>query len=532
MWMQNYDPFQSELVSFIVALLPVIFMLVLLSVLRVKGYIASVLTLLFTIVIAMVWGMPPLIAVLSGSYGFAYGLFPIIYIIFPAFLLYNLVVDHGHFTAMRRTMEQLTPDRRLQLVLIGFCFTAFLDSIAGFVAPVAISTSILISLGFPARTAACLCLVASAVPAAYGAIGIPVIVMSKVTNLDLQLLSQTIAQIIPFMSFLIPGWLVVSLAGWRNAREVWVHIFLCSITYSSMTWLVATYFGPYLAGVIPALASLGVVLWSIKRIPPINVYRFDGDELVVAGSNPNWYALGRGWFPFILVTIVVMVWNIPVINRLLDEFTVIWSIPGLDGMVIKMPPASFREEPLLAKLSLNVLSSAGTGIFVATILTSAWLGISASSYRKTLVATLRQMKWPTINMGSVFALAFIINFSGMSSTLGLAFASTGAMYPFFTPLLALLGSFIVGSNTATNAMFGALEVVSAEKLGFDPVLAVSILSCGTVAGKMVAPQALAVATAAAGLTGREGDIFRYVLKQSITFAVILGILALIKVYLE
>lgn len=531
MWVQNYNPFENPWISFIVALLPVIFMLVLLSILRVKGYIASVLTLMFTIVIAFLWGMPPSVAVLAGGYGFGYGLFPIIYIIFAAFLLYNLVVDHGHFNAMRQTMEQLTPDRRLQLILIGFCFTAFLDSIAGFVAPVAISTSILISLGFPARTAAGLCLVASAVPAAYGAIGIPVIVMSKVTNVDLQLLSKTIAQVIPFMSFLIPGWLVVSLVGWRKAHEVWVHIFLCSITYSVMTWLVATYFGPYLAGVIPALASLGVVLWSIRRIPPKHVYRFADEEYITAGSNPNWLELSRGWFPFIVVTCIVMVWNIPFVNRLLEQFTVNWPIPGLDGMVIKIPPASFREESLPAVLSLNFFSSAGTGILVSTILTAACLKISVRSYCNTLVSTLRQIKWPTINMGSVFALAFIINFSGMSSTLGLAFAATGPLYPFFTPLLALVGSFIVGSNTATNAMFGALEVVSAEKLGFDPVLAVSILSCGTVAGKMVAPQALAVAAAAAGLSGNEGDIFCYVLKQSIIFACILGVLAQIIMYL-
>lgn len=530
MWIQNYDPFQNGWLSFLVALLPILVMLILLTIIRVKGYIASLFTLGATVIIALIWGVPPIITLLSGAYGFMYGLFPIIYIIFPAFLLYNLVVDHGQFVKMRQTMEQLTSDRRLQLLLIGFCFTAFLDSIAGFVAPVAISTSILVGLGFPAIRAAGLCLVASAVPAAYGAIGIPVVVMSKVTGLDMQQLSVTIAQIIPFMSFLIPGWLVVSLVGWRKAREVWIHIFACAFSYSVMTWLVATYFGPYLAGVIPALISLGILLWCIKRLPPSDVYHFPGDA-EKNNVNLSWKDLGREWFPFILATITVMSWNIPAVSHFLETFTVTLSVQGLDKMVVKIPPASFQAEPLAAVFNFNLLASMGTAIFMATLLTAWWLKISPNNYFTTLAGTLQQMKWPTINMGSVFALAFIINFSGMSSTLGLVFASTGILYPFCTPFLALLGSFIVGSNTATNAMFGALEVVSAEKLGFDPVVAVSILSCGTVAGKMVAPQALAVAASAAGLAGREGDIFVYVLKQSLIFAVILGTLSMVKMYI-
>ena len=530
MWIQSYNPFGNQAVSFFVALLPVLIMLFLLTVIRVKGYIASILTLGVTILIAFAWGMPPLITVLSGLYGFLYGLFPIVYIIFFAFLLYNLVVDHGHFQKMRQTMEQLTPDRRLQLLLIGFCFTAFLDSIAGFVAPVAISTSILISLGFPALRAACLCLVASAVPAAYGAIGIPVVVMSKVTGLDMQQLSLTIAQIIPFMSFLIPGWLVIALAGWRKAQEVWLHIFCCSFAYAFTTWLVATYMGPYLAGVIPALISLGVLLGIIKRQPPVTFYRFANDEIPAGKTDLRWLDLGREWFPFILATMTVMLWNIPAVNRFLDAGTIVLPIYGLDNMVMKVPPAGFQAELLPALLTVNLLSSMGTAILLATWLTAWWLRISPAGYIRTLAGTLRQMKWPTINMGSVFGLAFIINFSGMSSTLGLVFAATGSLYPFCTPLLALLGSFIVGSNTATNAMFGALEVVSAERLGFDPVLAASILSCGTVAGKMIAPQALAVAASAAKLAGREGEIFSYVLKQSVIFAFILGVLAMIKVY--
>ena len=530
MWVQDYNPFGSQELSFFVALLPVIIMLTLLTVIRVKGYIASILTLGATILIAFAWGMPPLLTILSGLYGFLYGLFPIVYIIFFAFLLYNLVVDHGHFLKMRQTMERLTTDRRLQLLLIGFCFTAFLDSIAGFVAPVAISTSILISLGFPALRAACLCLVASAVPAAYGAIGIPVVVMSKVTGVELQELSLTIAQIIPFMSFLIPGWLVIAFAGWKKARSVALHIFVCSFAYSFTTWLVATYMGPYLAGVIPALVSLGVLLWIIKRTPPADVYRFESDELPTGSAELRWLDLGREWFPFILATMTVMIWNIPAVNHFLDTATVILPIYGLDNNVMKVPPAGFQSELLPAAITFNILSSMGTAILVATWLTAWWLRISPAAYFYTLAGTLKQMKWPTINMGSVFGLAFIINYSGMSSTLGLAFAATGSLYPFCTPLLALLGSFIVGSNTATNAMFGALEVVSAGRLGFDPVLAASILSCGTVAGKMVAPQALAVAASAAKLTGREGEIFSYVLKQSIIFAVILGVLAMVKVY--
>lgn len=530
MWIQVYNPFENQALSFFVALLPVLIMLILLTVIRVKGYIASILTLGATVLIALAWGMPPFMAVLSGLYGVLYGLFPIMYIIFFAFLLYNLVVDHGHFRKMRQTMEQLTTDRRLQLLLIGFCFTAFLDSIAGFVAPVAISTSILISLGFPALRAACLCLVASAVPAAYGAIGIPVVVMSKVTGLDMQQLSLTIAQIIPFMSFLIPGWLVIALSGWQKAREVWSHIFCCSFSYALATWIVATYMGPYLAGVIPALISLGALLWIIKHRPPLTIYRFEDDEIHQSPTDLRWLDLGREWLPFILATMTVMIWNIPVVNRFLDVATIVLPIPGLDNLVMKVPPASFQADLLPAAVTINILSSMGTAILVATWLTAWWLRISPAAYVYTLRGTVRQMKWPSINMGSVFGLAFIINFSGMSSTLGLAFASTGSLYPFCTPLLALMGSFIVGSNTATNAMFGALEVVSAERLGFDPVLAASILSCGTVAGKMVAPQALAVAASAAKLTGQEGEIFSYALKQSVIFAVVLGVLAMVKVY--
>ena len=530
MWEQNYYPFQHEALSFIVALLPVLVMLTLLTVFKVKGYVASLVTLGVTILIAIAWGVPLLITVLSGVYGFVYGLFPIVYIIFPAFLLYNLVVDHGQFAKMRQTMERLTPDRRLQLLLIGFCFTAFLDSIAGFVAPVAISTSILVSLGFPAVRAAGLCLVASAVPAAYGAIGIPVVVMSKVTGIDMQQLSMTIAQIIPFMSFLIPGWLVVGLAGWKKAREVWVHILVCSFSYSFMTWFVAYYFGPYLAGVIPALVSLGTLLWCITFFPPAVTYQFIDDKPMRGNTNFNWLDLGKEWFPFILATLTVMIWNIPVVNNFLDSFTVFLPIQGLNKVVVMVPPASFKPEALSAVIHFNLFSSMGTAIFVATLLTAWWLKISLRNYGNTLIGTLRQMKWPTVNMGSVFALAFIINFSGMSSTLGLAFASTGELYPFCTPLMALMGSFIVGSNTATNAMFGALEVVSASQLGFDPTLAVSILSCGTVAGKMVAPQALAVAASAANVIGREGEIFSYVLKQSIIFAVILGVIAMVRMY--
>ncbi|SDF15201.1 L-lactate permease [Sporolituus thermophilus] len=527
MWTQQYDPFSNQVLSIIIASSPVILMFLLLAVFKVKGYLAGSVTLAYTFTVALLWGLPPQFTFFAGLYGFVYGLYPIMYIIFQAFFLYNLVVESGQFLKMRQTLETLTADRRLQVLIIGFCFTAFLDSTAGFVAPVAISTAILKSLGFPAFQAAGLCLIASAVPAAYGAIGIPVLVMAKVTGLPVDQLSRGIAKIIPFMSFLIPGWMVILLVGWRRAVEVLPHILACALPYSFCTWLVATYIGPDLAGVIPAIVSLFTVLLSIKTLTPCDAYRFESDPPVNISGTFKWRDFIGSWYPFILLALMVLLWRIPYVYELLGRYSVVWFIQGLHNLVVKIPPAASQPAPLEAALVFDVLSSVGTAIFVVTAISAKLLGISATTYFSVLRLTLFQLKWPTINMGCVFALAFIINFSGMSATLGLAFASTGPFYPFFTPILALLGSFIVGSNTATNAMFGALEVVSAEALGFDPVLAASILSCGTVAGKMVAPQALAVAASAAELLGKEGEIFVFTIKQALVFAIILGMLAIV-----
>jgi lactate permease len=531
MMLQNYNPFHNELISIIVAASPIAFMFFLLVVARVKGYIAGVLTLGYTLVAALFWGLPLTQSGLAGFFGFSYGIFPIIYIIFPAFFLYNLVVASGHFQAMRHSLESLTPDRRLQVLLIGFCFTSFLDATAGFVAPVAISTAILVSIGFPAMTAAAVCLVASAVPAAFGAIGIPVIVMSKVTGFPVDVLSKTLGTVIPFMSVLIPAWLVIIVSGPGGARGIWPHITVTSLLYAGLTWLVATYHGPYLAGVIPAVLSLFGLLATIKLFPPQELFRFTGDAAVVSQAF-RWRQFAWGWLPFVILTACVIVWNLPFIAAFLEQFTFVWYLRGLHNVVVMIPPASLAPSPLPAALTFNLASNTGTSLLLATVISAFVLKIKPKTYVSVFSDTLRQLKWPTVNMGSVFALAFIINFSGMSATLGLAFSHAGALYPFFTPFLALLGSFIVGSNTATNAMFGSLAMVSAQNLGFDPVVAVSVLSAGTVVGKMIAPQALAVAASSAGLTGKEGEIFTFTLKHSFIFAVILGVIAMVRAFIQ
>ncbi|EGO64117.1 L-lactate permease [Acetonema longum] len=541
-WVQTYDPLQNILLSALVAAIPLLLLLYMLGVKRSKGHHAAAVGTLSALVLAIgVWGMPVPYALSAVVNGAAFGIFPIIWIVITAIWVYNMTVESGEFEIIKNSLASITDDRRLQALLIAFAFGSFIEGTAGFGTPVAITAAMLVGLGFNPIYAAGICLIANTAPVAFGAIGIPIVVAAQVSGLDVMHISQIVGRQLPFLSFVVPLWLVVTMCGWKRSMEVLPAVLVTGFCFAGTQFITSNYVNPYLPDITSAVVTIVGLLVFLNFWKPENTWHFP-DEPVTTGRVNLKYSKGevlRAWGPYLILALLVFLWaddkylrfkNVLVsIDQAMPWFSVSW--PLLDGMVMKTAPVVAKETAYAAKYALNLLSAAGTAILISGLLSLFIIpnyGISRAV--QCFGKTLKQLTFPICTIAMILGLAYIMNYSGMSSTLGLAFTATGALFPFFSPLLGWIGVFLTGSDTSSNALFGSMQKTAAEQVGIDPHLTVAANSSGGVTGKMISPQSISVATAATGLVGSEGDLFRFTVRHSMAMTLIVCILTYLQAY--
>ena len=512
MWHQAADPFHHIALSAGAAVLPILVLFALLVSRKVGGHVAAICTLGVALLVATVaFGMPVKLALLSALVGMANGLFPIGWILVAAVFLYNLSVKSGGFETVCRSIESVTADRRLQALLIAFCFGAFLEGCAGFGAPVAITTGMLVGLGFRPLYAAGLCLLANSAPVAFGSIGIPIVTAGQTTGVDPAYIGRMIAHQLPFLAFLLPFWLVVLMAGWKGAIEVWPAIVVVAASYSLTLYGVATFLGPSLPDILASLVSLACLVLFLRVWEPKTLWRFPGEAApAVMGPDAADLSLSlRAWTPFFLLVLFVGNWGVAGTKAVLDQATVKIPVAGLNGAILA------GEKPLAVIYSFGWLSAAGTALFLAALLTALLLRMPARQVGATFAETGRGLRLPLVTIAGIVGFASLASYSGMSLALGGALTVTGGLFPLVSPLIGWLGVFISGSDTASNALFGTMQKAAALHLGLNPVLTIAANTDGGVIGKMISPQSIAVAAASSGLVGQEGQLFRRTLPHSL-----------------
>ena len=534
-WIQNYTAVGGSLyLTAAAALLPIVFFFAALTVLKLKGYVAGFFTLLISILVAIfAFGMPAGMALSSAAYGFAYGLWPIAWIIVTAVYLYKITVKTGQFDIIRSSVISITEDQRLQMILVGFSFGAFLEGAAGFGAPVAITAALLVGLGFNPLYAAGLCLIANTAPVAFGAMGIPIIVAGQVSGLDAYHIGQVAGRQLPILSIIVPFWLIAMMDGMRGIKQTWPAVLVAGVSFAVTQFLTANFIGPELPDVTSALVSLICLSLFLKKWQPSEIFTFQGMKQPEARKASE-YSTGqivKAWSPFAILTVFVSLWTMKPLKTFLDSFSLIeiqW--PGLHNLVMKAAPVVAEPTPYAAVYKLNLLSAVGTSILLASIVTIILLRMKPADAVKAFFETLHVLRFSILSIGLVLCFAFVANYSGLSSTLALVLAGTGAAFPFFSPFLGWLGVFLTGSDTSANALFGSLQASTAHQVGISPELAVAANTTGGVTGKMISPQSIAIACAAVGLAGKESDLFRFTVKHSLIFCTFVGILTTLQAY--
>ncbi len=498
------------------------------AILHIKGHLAALAALATALVIALaVFQMPTHLALLAAGLGAGYGLFPVCWIVFPVLFLYQLTVHAGRFALLQECLTGVTPDSRLQLLLIAFAFGAFFEGAGGFGAPVAVCGSILIGLGFAPLEAAGLSLLANTAPVAFGALGIPIVALHGVTGLDTLLLSRVIGRLLAPFCVLIPFWLIWAFAGFRAMLEVWPAILVAGATYGGTLLLVSTFHGPWLADIAASTLTICALIaffryWKPKRI--LNPARQEVTRVAGSVSAPSGAIIRRAVMPWMVLALCVVLWGVPYFARWLDTASNHIPIRGLHQMVLRMPPAVPLPAAEPAIFNLNLLSATGTGILVAGILAGLFMGLKLRAIADVFLETLISIRFAFITISALMAIGFLTRYSGMDATLGLALARTGAFYPFFGTLIGWLGTASTGSDTSSNVLFGSLQKLTAQQLGISPYLMTSANSAGGVMGKMIAPQSIVVATTATNQYGSEGTILRFVFLHSVALACLMGLL--------
>ncbi|MBF7730001.1 lactate permease LctP family transporter [Pseudomonas sp. N040] len=551
-WQQLYTPLGGLGLSALVALIPIVFFFLALAVFRLKGHVAGAITLALSLGVAILaFDMPADMAFAAAGYGFAYGLWPIAWIIVAAVFLYKLTVKSGQFEVIRSSVLSITDDQRLQVLLIGFAFGAFLEGAAGFGAPVAITAALLVGLGFNPLYAAGLCLIANTAPVAFGALGIPITVAGQVTGIDPFKIGAMTGRQLPFLSVLVPFWLVAMMDGWRGIRETWPAALVAGASFAVTQYFTSNFIGPELPDITSALVSLisltlFLKVWQPARAAKLAVAGVSGEVSAFAGgfggarsTLPSPYSFGeilKAWSPFLILTVLVTIWTLKPFKALFAAGGAMYAsvfnfaIPHLDQLVIKSAPIVASATAMPAVFKLDPISATGTAIFFSALISMLVLKISAKTGLSTFRETLVELKWPILSIGMVLAFAFVTNFSGMSSTLALVLAGTGVLFPFFSPFLGWLGVFLTGSDTSSNALFSSLQATTAHQIGVNDTLLVAANTSGGVTGKMISPQSIAVACAATGMVGKESDLFRFTLKHSLIFAAFVGLITLLQAY--
>jgi lactate permease len=548
MWQHNYEPVAGSLgMSALVAAIPIAVLIVMLGVLRKPAWMSALTALAGAAVVAVTaYGMPAKLAVISIVYGAAYGLFPIAWIVFTSIMLYRLAVDTGKFEIIKDSVGSLTDDRRLQALFIAFSFGAFIEGAAGFGAPVAVSGAMLAGLGFDPFYAAGICLLANTAPVAFGSIGIPVITLANVTGLPVMPLSAMVGRLCAMISVIIPAYLIVVMAGPARALEVLPAIVACGVSFAGMQFLVSNYLGPDLTDIMSSLTCIVVMVAVLKLWRPKNIMRLEGDKATGEARSHSGAELLAAWLPYLMLVVFVLAWGEASIKNALDARThallpdAPWKsptvlngifVPGLHNAITRVPPVTAAPSPYAAVFTFNWLTASGTACFLATLVTALLLRVGPSQLAGIYVATFKQLKLAILTIAGMLSLAYVMNYSGMTSTLGLALAATGGAFPFFSAVVGWLGVFLTGSDTSANALFGNLQVVTANALGLNPVLTASVNSAAGVMGKMISLHSIAVAVAATGMTlADESRLFRFTVKHSVLLMAVMGIISLLFTY--
>jgi lactate permease len=546
-WNQTYLLFGNGLgVSTLLAALPVFTLLALLGIFRKPAWIAGLSGLAVTFFVAIVgYGMPSGTALSAAAYGAAFGLFPISWIIFWAIALYRVTLDSGKFEIIKDSVGSLTTDPRLQALLIAFAFGAFVEGAAGFGTPVAVAAAMLTGLGMSPFTASAACLLANTAPVAFGSIGIPVITLAGITGLPLQQVSAAVGHLCAPVSLFIPSYLTLAMGGRRSLRAVWPAALVAGASFAAVQFLVSNYVAAQLTDILASLSAIGsliVLLWlwrpaDLRRAEAARVGNAYTETARAGSGHTETAAAGHkhhpasaiveAWMPYAFLVVFVLLWGYKPIQTVLNNVTQAIEWPYLHNLVHRMPPVVTKPSPYGAIFTLNWMSASGSSCMFATVLSAVFLRFRPAAFVRLLGSVARQLFLPIVTVTSVLALAFLMNYSGATGTLGLAFASTGSMFPFFSAMLGWLGVFLTGSDTSANALFGSLQVVTAHKLGLNPALMAGGNSTGGVMGKMISLQTIAVAAAATNMSvADQAKLFRFTLKHSIVLAAIVGLIVL------
>ena len=568
LWQQDYDPLRNPVLSTVVAALPVVVLLGSIAILRIRIHFSALLGLAVALGIALfVYGMPMKAAAAATVYGAAYGVLPIGWIILNLIFLYQLTVKAGLFEVLRGSLSRLAPDPRVQVILIAFSFGAFFEGAAGFGTPVAVTAAILIQLGFKPLAASGLSLIGNTAPVAFGALGTPIIALSKVTGISEIALSQMVGRQLPFFSLLVPFWVVWAMAGFRGLLGVWPAALTAGMAFAVPQFLISNFHGPWLVDIVASVCSMAATVLLLRFWRPQEAWDMQNSAGSVSIHSPgrpgrpprNPEGSGRSddedeneddrlpihtaaevraaWVPWVLLSILVFVWGVPVVKRSLDR---VWSpgfeVAGLHNVVVRSPPVvdlptpSNPTKPEAAVYKFNWLSATGTGILLAAILAGLRMGFAPLELARAYGQTLVRVRHSLLTIAAMLALGYVTRYSGTDATLGLALAKTGRLYPFFGTLLGWLGVALTGSDTASNVLFGSLQTITAKTIGLNPTLMAAANSSGGVMGKMVDAQSIVVASTATNWYGHEGSILRYVFFHSLALAVLMGILVFLQAY--
>lgn len=573
-WIQLYDPLGSPWLSTLAAAFPIVLLLVALAVFEWRAHMAALAGLVAAMAVSvLVYGMPLPTVGATALYGAAYGLLPIGWIIVNAVFLYNLTVETGQFEVVKTSVGRLSADRRIQALLVAFSFGAFIEGAAGFGTPVAICSALLMGLGFTPLYAAGLSLIANTAPVAFGAIGTPILTLAAVTGIPAETIGIMAGRQLPFVSLIVPVWLVVTMSGWSGFRGVWPAVLVCGGTFAFVQYAWSNFVGVELVDIVGGLASIGALAWFSRVWRPKDVWDFkpgpgvpagpaDPARPVPAGAPARGVVL-QAWMPWLFLSVAVILWGLAPVKALLNGgprgfaayqagtkppvsamLSPAWEVPLLHRAVyrdypvvpIAVDPARVAEPAYrnahaeAAVFTLNWASATGTAILLAAVATAMYLRVPFAVFLRVALMTGRRMRSSLVTIMLMLALGFVTRYGGTDATLGLAFTKTGFMYPFFAALLGWLGVALTGSDTSSNVLFGSLQKITAQQLGFDPVLIVTANSTGGVMGKMIDAQSIVVATASTGQVGQEGRILRFVFWHSVGLVIIMGIIVMLQAY--
>ncbi len=529
-WTQVIDPLHNMALSALLASVPVLFIFWALIIRKMKGYLATLGATVIALLIAIVfYKMPTGLALLSTAHGALYGLFPITWIIIGAIFVFNITVKSGQFEVIKHFMASISSDRRIQALLIAFCFGSFLEGTAGFGAPVAITAAILIGLGFNPLYAAGICLVANTVPVAFGSVGIPITVASQVSDIPEMAISQMVGRTLPLLSLILPFYIVVMICGFKKSLEVMPAILVTGISFSFFQWFTSNFLGPALPDIFAGIFSMFSLMILLRFWQPKTIWRFKDEEAEHDAVQKSYSRsqIISAWSPFIIMTLFILTWGLQPVRATLDAFGMLKiDIPWLHEAI-----RYYGSSDLIAQtFKFNYLSASGTGMLIGAFISLPLVGLRLRDGLIIFGDTLKQLRLPVVTIASVLGFAYIVNNSGMSLTIAETLAKTGILFPLFSPILGWLGVFITGSDTSSNALFGRLQHATAGSIGVDPVVTVSANCTGGVVGKMISPQSIAVAAAAVGLAGKESELFRFTVKHSFIILAVVSLITMWQAY--